>query len=188
MEVVWPFRSLYAPALQSLCVERIALDKVPPIFTEKPLWVCYGQIWALPNRGITYAPEARVGGWHYAEETPRSLDSWSVPILLLSTVFWSKVRELATSLGLGSIFEHTSWSWFIPRVFFFFPPYRAGIWVLEKLSYHSCPSIGSNTVFWLVYDSQCFFFPGEKSSDFYSLKTLATTTTEKKRGFPLKTA
>ncbi len=55
-------RSLYAPALQSLCVERIASYKVPPIFTEKPLWVCYGQIWALPNRGITYTPDARVGG------------------------------------------------------------------------------------------------------------------------------
>jgi hypothetical protein len=95
-------------------------------------------------------------------------------------------RELATSLGLVSMFEHTNWSWLIPRVFFFFPPYRAGIWVLEKLSYHSGPSIGSNTVFWMVYGRQCFFFTGEKSSDFYFLKTLATTTKEKKRDFQLK--
>ncbi len=152
-----------------MCRERIALYKVPSICTEKPLWVCYGQIWALPNWGITYSPEARVGGWYYAEETPRSLDSWSVPILLVSTVFLTKVnvlyfmyRELATSLGIVSMFEHTSWSWLIPRVFFVPSPIPGWFWVLEKLSYHSGPSIGSNTVFWLVYGRQCFFLPGEK--------------------------
>jgi hypothetical protein len=48
---------------------------------------------------------------------PRSLDSWSVPILLVSTILLTKVnapyfmyRELATSLGFVSMFEHTSWS------------------------------------------------------------------------------